>query len=114
MALGAAVIALSSVSQREHQRWRETASREAERYGVDESFTHARAMGQESRTAVHRRGWLDWTIVGVATAVLVAFAIVARPPQIHAHWGWASALAIVMLAVAAACGAALWRTTRFS
>ena len=113
MALGAAVIALSTVSKREHERWQQSAAREAERYGVDAEFTRARAMGEEGRPTT-RRNWLDWTIVGAATAVLVGFAVVARAPQIPAHWGWASALALVMLAVAAFCGAALWRTTRFS
>jgi drug/metabolite transporter (DMT)-like permease len=114
MALGAAVIALSTVSQREHERWRETAAREAERYGVDAGYTRERAMGREARSAPHRRTWLDWTIVGAATAVLAGFAAVARAPQLHAQWGWAAALVIVMLGVAGACGAMLWRTTRFS
>jgi hypothetical protein len=112
MALGAGVIALSTVSRREHERWRETARREAERYGVDADFTRARAMGRDG--AEHRRGWVDWTIVGGATAVLVGFAAVARAPQISANWGWASALIVVMIVVAALCGRALWRTTRFS
>lgn len=114
MALGAGVIALSSVSRREHARWQETAAREAERYGVNAGFTRARAMGEEAHAVAHRRGWLDWSIVGTATTVLVAFAVVARAPQIEARWWWAAVLAIVMLGVAAACGAALWRTTRFS
>ena len=114
MALGAAVIALSTVSRREHQRWQDTAAREAERYGVDAGFTRARAMGQEAHATTHRRSWLDWAIVCTATAVLVAFAVVARAPQIHARAGWAAALVVVMLVVAAASGTALWRTTRFS
>jgi glucose uptake protein GlcU len=114
MAIGAAVIALSSVSRREHERWRETAVREAERYGVNADFTRARALGEEASGAAHQRRWIDWLIVGAATAVLVAFAAVARAPQIHANWGRASVLVVVMLAVAAVCGAALWRTTRFS
>jgi glucose uptake protein GlcU len=114
MALGAAVIALSTVSRREHERWRETAAREGERYSVDADFTRARALGQEVPGVAHRRGWVDWLIVGTATAVLIAFAAVARAPQIAADWGWAAVLVVVMLAAAAICGAALWRTTRFS
>jgi hypothetical protein len=114
MALGAAVIAFSTVSRREHDRWRESAAREAERYGVDADFTRARALGEEAHVTTHRRTWVDWTIVAAATAVLVAFASVARPPQIHANWGWAAALTVVMLVVAAIGGSSLWRTTRFS
>jgi drug/metabolite transporter (DMT)-like permease len=114
MALGAAVIALSSVSRREHERWRETAAREAKRYGVDADFTRARTMGREAAGVTHRRSPVDWIIVGAATLVLLGFALVARAPQIHANWGWAAALVVVMLGVAAVCGSALWRTTRFS
>jgi glucose uptake protein GlcU len=114
MALGAAVIALSTVSRREHERWQESAAREGERYGVDAGFTRARALGQEVPGVAYRRSWVDWLIVGTATAVLVAFAAVARAPQIAADWGWAAVLVVVMLVVAAACGTALWRATRFS
>lgn len=114
MALGAGVIALSTVSRREHQRWLESAARDAERYGVSAAFTRARAVGEEAHPTTKRRGWADWVIVGLATAVLVAFAAVARAPQIDAHRGWAAVLALAMLAVAGLCGAALWRTTRFS
>ncbi len=125
MALGAAVIALSTVSRREHERWRETAAREARRYRVDAGFTAARAMGREAAGAArapgvagpggaHRRRPIDWIIVATATAVLIGFGAVARAPQISAHWAWASALAVVMVVVAALCGGALWRTTRFS
>lgn len=114
MALGAGVIALSTVSRREHQRWLESAARDAERYGVSAAFTHARAMGEEAHAATRRRGWVDWVIVGLATAVLAAFAAVAGAPRIGAHWGWAAALAVAMLAVAGVCGATLWRTTRFT
>jgi hypothetical protein len=71
-------------------------------------------MGEEAHVAMRRRGWLDWLIVGTATAVIVAFASVARAPQIEARWGPAALLVIAMLVVAAAGGLALWRTTRFS
>ncbi len=113
MALGAGVIALSSVSRREHQRWQETAASEARKYGVDAEFSRARVLGRDAH-ATTRRTWLDWVIVIGATAVLVAFASVARAPQIAANWSWAAGLAVVMVGVAAVCGTALWRTTRFS
>ena len=56
MAIGAAVIALSTVSRREHERWRETAAREAERYGVDAGFTRASAMGESAHATAFGRG----------------------------------------------------------
>ena len=114
MALGAGVIALSSVREGEHRRWQEAAARESERYGVDPAFTRARAAGQELSTATHRRRPVDWLIVGLATAILIAFAAVAEPPRLAVEWGWAAALTVTMLAILAGCGVALWRATRFS
>ena len=114
MALGAGLIALSSVSRSEHARWTEAAAREGNRYGVDAEYTRARGVGREPTTATHRRTWIDWLVVSAATAVLIAFAAMARAPEIALHRGWAVALSIVTLCVLAACAVALWRTTRFS
>ena len=114
MALGAGVIALSSVSRAEHARWREAALREGGRYGVDASYTEARGAGREPGTTAFRRTWIDWVVVGAATATLIGFAVIAEEPQIAVHWGWAAALGVATLAVLAGCAVALWRTTRFS
>ena len=114
MALGAGVIALSSVRQSEHQRWQEAAAREAERYGVDPAYTRARAAGEELDTTTHRRTWVDWLVVGVATAVLIAFAAMAEAPRIALRWEWAAVLTVAMLGILLGSGVALWRTTRFS
>ena len=114
MALGAGVIALSSVREGEHRRWQEAAARESERYGVDPAYTRARAAGQELTTTTHRRTWIDWLVVAFATAILIAFAVVAEAPRIALRWEWAAALTGVMLAILVGSGLALWRTTRFS
>src|SRR5687767_8191777 len=114
MALGAAVIALSSVSGSEHLRWQKAAARESDRYGVDPAYTRARAAGEELTTASHRRTWVDWLVVGVATAILIAFAAIAEAPRIALRWEWAAALTGVMLAILIGSGLTLWRTTRFS
>jgi drug/metabolite transporter (DMT)-like permease len=114
MAAGAGVIALSSVSRTEHARWREAAAKEGARYGVDAEYTRARGAGREPDAARHRRTWVDWLVVGAATATLVAFAAIAERPQIAVDWTAAAALTIVTLAVLAGCAVALWRTTRFS
>lgn len=113
MALGAGVIALSSVSGREHRRWEAAAEREASRYGVDRGYTEARMAGRGPRDAA-RRTWVDWLLVAMATAVLVFFASIARAPQLAIQWGRAGVLVVLMLAALAACGLALWRTTRFN
>jgi drug/metabolite transporter (DMT)-like permease len=114
MALGAAVIALSSVSGREHERWQGAAAREAKRYRVDPEYTRARVVGREVGETTHRRTWLDWLLVGAASAILVGFAAMAEAPRLAVRWGWTAALALVMLGALAACGVALWRTTRFN
>jgi len=113
MAIGAGVIALSSVTRNEHERWRARASAEGERYGVDPEYTAASVAGQGTGRG-HRRTWVDWLIVAGATAILIAFASVARRPQIAVNDVLGSVLAIAMLALLAACGIALWRTTRFA
>jgi hypothetical protein len=114
MALGAGVIAMSSVREGEHRRWQEAAARESERYGVDPAYTRARAAGEELHATPNRRTWVDWLVVGVATAILIAFAAMAEAPQIALRWGWAAALTAAMLAILVGCGLALWRTTRFT
>ncbi len=114
MAFGAGVIAMSSVSSGEHARWREAAAREGARYGVDAEYTRARGVGREPGAAAHRRTWVDWVVVAASTAILIAFAAIARAPQIAVHWGWAAALALATLAALGGCAIALWRTTRFS
>jgi drug/metabolite transporter (DMT)-like permease len=114
MALGAGVIALSSVREGEHRRWQEAAARESERYGVDPAYTRARAAGEELSTTAPRRTWVDWLVVALATAILIAFAAIAEAPRIALRWDWAAALTGVMLAILVGSGLALWRTTRFS
>lgn len=114
MALGAGVIALSSVREGEHRRWQEAAARESERYGVDPAYTRARAAGEELTTTRQRRSWVDWLVVALATGILIAFAAIAEAPRIALRWEWAAALTGVMLAILVGSGLALWRTTRFS
>jgi len=114
MALGACVIALSSVSGSEHVRWQQAAAREGDRYRVDPAYTRASMAGREVHAATHQRTWLDWLLVSIATATLIGFAAVARAPGIAVRWEWAAALVLVMLITLAGCGVALWRTTRFS
>jgi hypothetical protein len=114
MALGALAIALSSVSQREHKEWEDAAAREAARYGVDQNYTRARVAGLEGAVSSRRRTWIDWLVVIVATAVLAAFAIMARAPQLDFSGLWAILLVVVMTAIMLGSGVALWRATRFS
>ena len=114
MAIGAILIASASVSSDEHASWERAAAREAQRYGVDAAFTQARVAGEETHPSARKRTLVDWVVVGAATVVLIVFASMARAPQLRAQWEWMAALGVVLLAVLGICGAALWRTTRFT
>lgn len=115
MALGAGIIALSSVDRREHMQWQEAAEREGERYGVREEYTQARMAGESGAIGgTRRRSALDWAVVGAATAIIIAFALVARPPQIGINLGWALVLVVATLAMLVAAASGLWRATRFN
>jgi glucose uptake protein GlcU len=114
MAIGAGLIALSSVSRNEHLRWEDAALREGERYRVDASYTRARMAGEDAGSIRRRRTWVDWLVVSIATATIIGFALVARPPQISLSCEWATVLAIATLAMLAGAGITLWRTTRFN
>jgi hypothetical protein len=114
MALGALVIALSSVKPGEHERWKAKAAREAERYGVDSEFTRARVEGLTPGGSAPRRTWADWAIVSAATLTLAGFGLLARTPEIAFRWEWGAALLVALLMALAGCGLALWRVTRFN
>ncbi|MFL5488079.1 MAG: hypothetical protein ACJ8AJ_06300, partial [Gemmatimonadaceae bacterium] len=108
------LIALSSVSRSEHERWQQAAAREGDRYGVDREYTQARFAGEDAQAGGRRRTWIDWLVVSIAMAVIVGFALLARPPEIALHWGWALALVVVTIGMLTAIAAVLWRTTRFN
>jgi drug/metabolite transporter (DMT)-like permease len=114
MALGAGLIALSSVSRKEHAHWQDAAEREGDRYGVAREYTRARIAGEDLAGRRRRRTWIDFAVVGVATAIIIGFAIVARTPQIPLRGSWALALVVATVGMLAAVGTALWRTTRFN
>jgi hypothetical protein len=114
MALGAGAIALASATRPEHDRWTEAAAREGARYAVDPAYVQAGLSGESTRAATGRRTWLDWVLVGGATGVFVAFASIARLPQLTLAWGWVAGLVIAMLALLLGTGLLLWRTTRFN
>jgi len=114
MALGAGVIAFSSVSRSERLRWQDAAAREGDRYGVDPAYTRARAAGREMTAVRHRRTWIDWVVVAGATGTLIGFAAMARAPQLPLDSEWAAGLALVTIGIFGGCALALWKTTRFN
>src|SRR5216684_1871134 len=114
MALGAVAIALASATGAEHRRWQEAAAREGARYGIDPAYVRAALAGESSSVSPSRRSWVDWALVGGATATIVGFGMVARVPQLTVGWGWVAGLTAAMLALLLGTGWLLWRTTRFN
>jgi hypothetical protein len=114
MLLGVGAIAFASATDQEHERWREAAERESLRYGVAADYVAARFAGRQSAgEAPPRRTMLDWVLVICATGVLLAFAAIARIPEISVHSLPALILTITSLLFLVLCGGKLWRTTRF-
>lgn len=113
MAAGAVAIALSSATEREHSSWQDAADREGRRYGVEGEYIRAGMEGRSYDAAPGRRTILDWLLIFSTTALFAVLAAVAKFPQIDIGVGWAIALAASMIALLAACGAALWRKTQF-
>ncbi len=117
MAAGAGAIALSSVTRKEHGRWHEAAHREGKRYGVSSDYVQAGLAGEDSNNGDHDKGartWLDWSIVVITTVIFVGLAAVSRVPDIAINWTAIAVLSAILLIVLTACGAALWKATRFS
>ncbi len=114
MMLGVGAIALSSATGEEQAHWKEAAQREGDRYGVAADYVAARFEGRQAAgEAQPVRTSVDWLLVAGATAVLVAFASIARVPEISFHWGPALVLIAALVLLFFVCGLKLWRTTRF-
>ncbi|MGC1414913.1 MAG: GRP family sugar transporter [Candidatus Acidiferrum sp.] len=120
MAAGAGAIALSSVTGKEHARWKQAAQREGQRYKVDTGYVQAGLSGNQATDASGqpavpaRRTWLDWLLVIAATGIFFTLAVFARAPNLALNWPALAALAAAMLIFLLACGLALWRVTRFN
>jgi drug/metabolite transporter (DMT)-like permease len=111
---GVAAIALSSATGSEQARWKEAAHRESQRYGIDSDYIEARLDGRQcaGESKPTRSGW-DWLLVAIATGILVAFALIARVPQLSMSWGPAFLLIAATFALFLVCGFTLYRTTHF-
>ena len=140
MAAGAGAIALSSVTNKEHARWKQAAAREGQRYKVDANYVEAALSGQDAATFASdresknasdasiadgrrakgphtrqpARSWLDYVLVIAATTIFITLAILARAPNLALNWPALIGLTTAMLIFLVACGLALWRTTRFN
>jgi glucose uptake protein GlcU len=113
MAAGAVAIALSSATEKEHSSWRNAAAREGERYGVEHEYVRAGMEGRSFDNRQHSRTILDWLLIVGTSALFIVLASMARLPAMDISIGWGVALSLATLALLAAGGIVLWRTTRF-
>jgi len=120
MAAGAGAIALSSITGKEHARWKQAADRESQRYRLDADYVQAALSGNEANdpsglpAAKSRRTWLDYVLVIAVTTIFITLAVLARAPNMALDWPALAALAAAMLVFLLASGLALWKTTRFN
>jgi drug/metabolite transporter (DMT)-like permease len=113
MAAGAVAIALSSATEREHSSWRSAADREGQRYGVEDEYVRAGMEGRAFGSPQRSRTLLDWFLILGTTGLFALLASAAQLPHMEISLSWAVVLTAAMLALLAAGGIALWRTTRF-
>jgi glucose uptake protein GlcU len=115
MILGAVAISIAVAPQGEQTSTGEAIERECKRYGLNLELTRASQRGEDIVAREKpARLWWDALIVTGAVAVFVGLAQRAEIPPIHMHLGWTSVLVAAMLFSLVACGALLWKRTRFS
>lgn len=115
MIAGAAAIGFAETKGDEFLSWKKAVDRECARYGLDEARVAASLAGQDSfGKAAPKRHWWEALIVLAGVGVFVYLALKARPQAIAVHAGWMAVLAAASLALLIACGALLWKRTRFS
>ncbi len=114
MALGALAISTSSASEAEYASWNRAATRETELYGIDREYVKARMEGHDTNSGELRRTWKDWLLIGAATLIFVAFAALAKVPQMEIQAGWLGLFAALLIAALVIGVVTLWRVTKFT
>lgn len=112
MAAGAGMIALASVSDREHLNWREAAQRESQKYGIARDYVDA-AMAGEPAQGEASRSWADWFLLLLTSGIFLYLGSLARTPQIPFHWPALLLLSLASLVVLVLAAFSLFKTTRF-
>jgi glucose uptake protein GlcU len=114
MALGALAISACSASEGEYASWKQAARREIELYGIDPEYVTSRMQGVDVRHGEVRRTPVDWLLISGATLIYATLGTLARVPQMEIQTVWLGLFAVLLLAVLAAGGLALWRATKFT
>ena len=115
MIFGALGISTSVAPTAEQDSRRLAMERERDRYGLDLRDLEAAQAGEDplARRVVARRWW-DGLIVAAAVGVFIWLAVGTERPPIAMDLRWALAIIVPTLGLLIACGALLWKRTRFS
>ena len=115
MILGAVAISSAVAPEGERASTGEAIARECQRYGLSLELAQASQRGEDT---VAREGpqrqWWDALIVVGAVMVFVGLARIARIPPVRIAHAWTAVLVATMIFSLGACGALLWKQTRFS
>ncbi|MBT9329717.1 GRP family sugar transporter [Paracidobacterium acidisoli] len=114
MILGALLISLAAAGQQEHSSTSDALLRECDRYGMNYSQVLAEYCGSEFGNRSEKRRWWDYAILTAAVGLFVWLGKDAVVPALAMNFHWLIALVATMILCLAACGWALWKTTRFS
>ncbi len=118
MIAGAVAVSSAIATERESASTGDAIGRECARYGLDRGRVltafHGADPAAENGRAHSSRDWWDWLILACAAGIFVALAMRAGVPALQMNYAWAALLTVVLIASAAACAWALWKTTRFS
>jgi drug/metabolite transporter (DMT)-like permease len=112
---GATAIGFAEAKGDESLSWKRAVDRECTRYGLDEAHVASALAGQDAGAGSQpKRHWWEALIVLAGAGVFVYLALGAGRQAIAIHTGWIAVLSGASLVLLFACGALLWKQTRFS
>jgi len=112
---GATAISFAEAPESEQASWRRAMNRECRRYGLDPARVAAILKGDDplARETPARRKW-ELLVPALAVGAFVWLALGAERQPLEVSLPWMAVLILASLVALLACGALLWKRTRFS
>lgn len=115
MIAGAVAISMADPSASELDHWTAAMNRECDRYNLDKQAVISAAAGDGvTAERTEPRRWWEVFIMCAAGGVFVWLAVGTQAQKISVNEPWAVTLVATTIASVLACGALLWKRTRFS
>ena len=115
MIAGAVAISSAEPPESEQGSWRRAMERECRRYGLDAERVAANMKGEDTLSQEKSaRHWWEWGVLAAAMGLFVWLASVAKRQPVSINVMWMAALIVASAGFLVACGALLWKRTRFS